>query len=105
MLKKIKVSVHDQSETSNDQEMVAIQNEISGNLQSGGPLISNVGGGNAEIHPDTEMYILATAKIHRAHKGENEVDVPESLAIVEYLAIGRAGVLKTKTFLVFRIEL
>ena len=36
-------SVQDQSDASNGQDMVGVQNEISGNLQSGDPAIPNVG--------------------------------------------------------------
>ena len=85
------VSVHDQSETPNGQEMVETQGGISENLQSGDAAIPNVGGRGCGNTRDTEMHILATGKIQHAPNGESAAEVLQAIATLDYLVLGREG--------------
>ena len=98
--------VHDQPDATSGHEMVELQNEVSGNLQSGDLGIANGWADMWKYPPDTEMQILATGKTQHYHNVENGVGVLQALAILEYMAIYRHGVvLKIQDVLGFRSKL
>ena len=67
------------------------RNEIPEEPEIGESGISNLGGWKSAIPHDTAMNVQAIEKVHLNQDNGTEAEAPQSLTILEYLVLDRAG--------------
>ena len=75
--------------TMNDREEED-QNEDLEEAETDEAAMSTLADGNVEISHDTEMQVPTANNVHRTRDDEKEVELPQTLAILEYLALNSA---------------